>query len=151
MTEEDNGIEQSIAKAPRSIWVIGIAALLWNLLGVMAFVAHISVGEEALSQLPEAERALYEATPLWANIAYAVAVFGGVLGSIALLMRRTYAVLLFAISLLAVLVQMFQAFVLADAMAVLGPASLVMPVLVIVIAAALLAYARKARETGLLR
>ena len=131
---------------PRGFWVIGGVFLLWNLMGVMAFFMQINMSEEALSALPDAERLLYESTPAWANGAFAVAVIGGALGCLGLLMRKAWAGPMFMVSLAGVLAQMFHAFFLSNALDVLGPAGLVMPTLVTAGAIFLVWYARKARE-----
>lgn len=131
---------------PRSFWVIGGAALVWNLIGVMTYVMQVTMTEEALMALPEAERAIYQNMPAWATSAQAIAVTAGVLGCILLLLRSSWAVPVFLLSLAGVLMQMYHAFVIANAFEVLGPSSAVLPALVIGIAAALIWYARVAKE-----
>jgi hypothetical protein len=56
-----------------------------------------------------------------------------------------------AISLLAIVVQDVDAFVLRDAFGIVGISSLVIPSMVFVIAIALLFYARATKESGWLR
>ncbi len=75
---------------PRWFWMVSGVGLVWNLLGVAAFLGQMTMD---LSSLPAAEWAFYESTPVWATVAFAVAVSGGVLGCGALLLRRrlTYA------------------------------------------------------------
>ncbi|MDH4013213.1 MAG: hypothetical protein OEU33_04170, partial [Chromatiales bacterium] len=51
----------------RWFWILAIAALVWNLLGVMAYVMQVSMTEEALALLPEDQRVLYETVPAWAT------------------------------------------------------------------------------------
>ena len=53
---------------PRSFWIISGVALVWNLLGVAAFVMQVTMTEDALMKLPEAERMLYENIPAWATV-----------------------------------------------------------------------------------
>ena len=78
-------------KPPVSLKVVAIVALLWNLLGCLAFFSDLRLSPDDLARLPEAQQALYAARPGWAVAATAVAVFGGVLGSIGLLLRRKWA------------------------------------------------------------
>ncbi len=52
----------------------------------------------------------YEATPGWLTVAFGVAVGAGVLGSIGLLLRQRWAVPCFAVSLVALLVQIGGAY-----------------------------------------
>ena len=140
--------DQPISKPTRWFWILGIAALIWNLFGVMAYIMQVTLSDEALAQLPADQRMLYETIPAWATAAFATAVFAGVLGCIALLLRKTWATPLFVLSLIGVLVQMFHAFFLTDSMAVNGPGSAAMPLLVIIIAAGLVWYSRLATARG---
>ena len=136
---------QNLATAPRSFWIISGLFLVWNLMGVMAFGMQVTMSDEALAALPEAQRDLYLSTPAWANAAFAVAVCGGTLGCILLLIRKAWAVPVFILSLLGILVQMFHAFALSPALEVLGAGGLVMPVLVTAGAIFLIWYARTTR------
>jgi uncharacterized protein with PQ loop repeat len=140
--------DQPISKPTRWFWILGIAALIWNLFGVMAYIMQVTLSDEALAQLPADQRMLYETIPAWATAAFATAVFAGVLGCIALLLRKTWATPLFVLSLVGVLVQMFHAFFLTDSMAVNGPGSAAMPLLVIIIATGLVWYSRLATARG---
>ena len=100
--------------------VVAVLALLWNLLGCLAFFSDLRLSPEDLAKLPEAQQALYAARAGWAVAATAIAVFGGVLGSIGLLVRKKWAFPVFALSLLGILIQDFGLFVLADGMEVAG-------------------------------
>jgi uncharacterized membrane protein len=140
--------ENSLAKAPRWFVVVAIVALVWNLLGVAAYIMQVSMSTESLAALPEAERALYESMPAWATAAFALAVNGGALGCLLLALKKSLALPVLVISLAAVLVQMFHAFVISNSFEVLGPTGLVMPVLVLVIAVYLVHLARSAKANG---
>ncbi len=137
---------QHLATVPRSFWILSGLFLVWNLMGVMAFLMQVTMSDEALAVLPEAQRDLYLGTPAWANAAFAVAVFGGTLGCIFLLLRKSWAVPVLILSLAGVAVQMFHAFFLSPALEVLGAGGLVMPVLVTAGALFLIWYARRARS-----
>ena len=129
------------ATPPAWFWVVAVIALVWNLLGLMAFVMQVTMTPEALAELPAAEQALYEAMPLWVLIAFAVAVFGGTLGAIGLLLRKTWARLMFIISFVGLVVQASYNFLLSETFDVLGSGAMLMPILVIVIAVFLIWFA----------
>lgn len=131
-----------------NFWIIGAAALVWNLLGIVIYVGQVTMTPEALAKLTEAQQDLITSTPAWANAAWAIAVNAGAFGSLLLLLRKSWAIPMFLLSLLAVVVQDFEAFVLRDAYGVLGINSLVIPSMVFVIAIALYVYARHARNRG---
>jgi hypothetical protein len=138
-------------KAPKWFTVVAILALVWNLLGVLAYIMQVSMTPEMVAQIPPEQRALYEATPAWATGAFAVAVFAGALGSLLLVMKRGLATAFLVLSLLAVLVQNVWGILLSDNLAVLGAASLVMPIVVIVIAVSLVFLSRSAKAKGWLK
>lgn len=140
--------DQANSKPTRWFWIIGVAALIWNLLGVMAYILQVTMTDEALAQLPDDQRMLYESVPAWAIAAFATAVFAGAFGCLALLLRRTWAIPLFALSLVGVLLQMFHAFFLSEAAQDYGASDVMMPVLVILIAVWLLWYSRAVNARG---
>ncbi len=136
------------AHAPRWFYAVSALALLWNLMGVGAYIAQVTMSPETLAALPAAERALYETTPAWAVGAFAVAVFGGALGSLLLLLKRRLARPVLIASLAGIAVQMVHSFLIARTMAVYGSGSAVMPVMVLVIGVALVFFAAHAARRG---
>ena len=133
------------SKAPKWFMIVAGILLVWNLLGVMAYVMQVMMSPETLAALPEEQRQLYENTPVWATAAFAVAVNFGALGCALLLLRRNLAGLFLQLSLAGVLVQMFHSFFMSKSFEVFGPGGLVMPVMVIAIAIYLVALAAKAK------
>jgi len=134
--------------APKWFTIFAILALLWNLLGVMAFYMQVNMTSEALSALSEAEQALYTNYPQWALLAFAVAVFGGVLGSLLLVLKKSLAGPVLLLSLVGVLIQMGHSIFIAKAYAVQGTGVLVMAVALVVIAVYLVMLAGKAKKSG---
>lgn len=140
--------EESSGKLPTSFYIISGAALVWNLLGVMAYVMQVTMTQEALNALPEAERMLLENAPVWATSAFAIAVNGGALGCLLLLLRQTWAFPVLVASLAGVVVQMYHSFFIANSIEVYGPGSMIMPAMIIVISVFLVWYAKGAKEKG---
>ncbi len=122
--------------------------LLWNGVGAMAYVADATIAADALNALPEAERALRASSPAWATAAFAVAVFGGVVGCLLLLVRSRWTPPVLVVSLLGVAVQMTHAFLIANSFEVYGPDGLVMPALVLTFSLILVWFAQHARTRG---
>lgn len=135
---------------PKSFWIVAAVALVWNLMGVAAYIMQVTMSDEAMAALPEAQQLLHASTPAWATAAYALAVHGGALASLMLLLRRAWAIPLFALSLASLLVQMGHAVFLSDAIAVLGPGALAMPIVVTAAGVFLFLYARSAKARGYL-
>ncbi len=119
-------------------WVIAVVALLWNLMGCAAFLTEIFAQEAMMESMTQEQKDWARAIPRWIYFVYALAVTTGVAGSIGLFMRKTWSIPVFAFCVVAVIVQMVYTILIAGGFQVMGPSGLVMPVLVIVLASALL-------------
>lgn len=144
-------MEANVQQPGKSFWVIGAAALAWNLVGVVVYLGQVTMSPETLEALPPEQQSLYRDIPAWATGANGLAVTAGTLGSVLLLLRSGWSVPMFLLSLAGVLVQMYHAFVIADLMAVMGPTSAILPGLIIAIGVGLIWYARFAKESGWFR
>jgi len=89
-----------------SFWAIGAVALIWNVMGVINF--FVQMNPDALAAYRESERAIVEGRPTWATGSFAIAVFGGAIGSLLLLLRRSAAYYFFMASLLGVIATMIH-------------------------------------------
>ncbi|WP_286232850.1 hypothetical protein [Thalassotalea sediminis] len=138
-------------KVPKWFYIVGIIALIWNMLGLMAFVGHIMMTPEMIAKLPEAEQALYQNNQPWATIAFATAVITGTLGCILILLKKALAKSLFILSFVAVIVQNFHAFYIIDSLAVYGSTSVIMPSLVAIVGLLLIWLSTKATRRGWLK
>ncbi len=85
-----------------SFWVVCVFALIWNAMGSINFVMQMN--PEMLANYPEAAKSLVAGRPEWATAAFALAVFGGLVGDLLLILRRAAAWYWFIASLLGVLV-----------------------------------------------
>jgi len=130
---------------PKWYWGVSTTGLLWNLLGVAAFVVQLTMD---LSTLPDAQREFYESVPGWATAAFAVAVFGGVLGCVALLLRKSWASIMLAVCVIGIIVQAGHSIILGNGIEVFGPQGLAMPLITLGIAIALVLFARFAGRKG---
>jgi len=128
--------------------LIASVALLWNLLGVSAYVMQVTMSDAALQALPEAERLLHESTPAWATDAFATAVNAGALGCVLLLFGTTWAFPVLIISLIGVLIQMTHSIFFSNSFEVFGPGGAVMPVMVLLVSIYLVWYSNRARREG---
>ena len=89
-----------------SFWIIGAVALIWNVMGVINF--FMQMNPDVLAAYRESERAIVEGRPVWATGGFAIAVFGGALGGLLLLLRKSAAFYVFIASLLGVIVTMIH-------------------------------------------
>jgi len=135
-------------KPTTTFWIFGGAALVWNLIGLVAYISSVTISPEALAKMTAEAQAFYSGTPKWATAAFALAANAGVLGSLFLLLRKSWAVPLFVLSLVAVIVQNVDAFVLRNAYGLSGINGVVLPALVFIVAVLLLIYSRNVKERG---
>ena len=139
-------------KPNRTYWIITTLGLLWNLMGVFAFLGQTFVSGDALSELPPEQVALIESTPQWLTGIFAIATLTGLLGSVFLLLRKSLAVSLFLISLVGVLIQMGYSFFATNALEVYGPVQgLIMPLIVIFIAFYLYFFSKRCSKQRILK
>jgi len=132
-----------------AFWLIGGAALIWNLFGFIVYYMQVTATPEQLAAQYSPEQIEFMlSTPTWATSAFAIAVNAGVLGSLFLLLRKAWAIPMFALSLVAVLVQNINSFVLNDVIGMFGITPAIIQATILVIGVALLVYSRatKARR-----
>ena len=143
---------ETIIRSPgRMFTAVAIVAIVWNLIGVFLFIMQVTLSPAAIASMPPAQQLVYLAIPAWTNVAFGVAVLSGLIASVALLLKKRWAVPVFALSLLAVLVQAAGNYLATPMWRVTGPAGLVMPLLVAGIALYLWRYAANAARHGCLR
>jgi hypothetical protein len=141
--------EQLNARQTTLFWFVGGAALIWNLFGMMIYVSQVSATPDQLAEAYSPEQVEFMlSTPKWATAAFALAVTTGVLGCILLLLRKSWALPVFIVSLAAVFVQNVNSFVLNDAAALFGLVPVYIQSTIIIIGAALIWYARYAKSHG---
>lgn len=133
---------------PTGLKVFAWLMVLWNGIGVAAFFSQIMMTPEMIAQLPEAQQAVYRDIPVWSYAAYALAVFGGLLGSILLALAKKLAFPVLVISFAGVVVQQYYNFVVIDAISIMGWGIVVMPVIVTAISILLVLISRRGAKSG---
>lgn len=133
------------------IWLIGGVALLWNAVGAMDYVMTQTRNVAYMDAFTPEQLAFFYGFPSWVIASWAIGVWGGVLGSLLLLLRRRAAVWAFFASLVGMVITAFQNYMLSNGMEVMGDAfSLAFTGAIFLIALALLLYARAMHKRGLL-
>ncbi|MBC7000018.1 hypothetical protein [Cytophaga sp. FL35] len=143
-------MDNAVKRPSTVFWVIAVLAVLWNLVGVLSYLADAFMSLDDLAQLPEDQQKLYAVRPAWVTGAFAIAVWAGLLGSIALLFRKKWAKTLYIISFLGVIVQNVYQFFLSNTFEVFGKSAMVFPVIIIIISILLVLYSKKLHEKGIL-
>lgn len=138
--------------APKHLWIVGVIALLWNGIGAFDYLMTETRNEAYMSRYTPEQLAYFYGFPAWAVGTWAIAVWGAVLGSVLLLLRKRLAVPVFAVSLAAMVVTTVYNYGLSDGWRIAGGAGpLVFSVLIFAVAVALLLYARAMARRAVLR
>lgn len=139
----------SSTKPNTLFWIVSVIALIWNVMGVMAYLGQVYMDETTLQNMPVEDQAYYANVPAWVTAAFAIAVFSGALGSIALILRKKVANPIFVISLLAVLAQSAYTFFIQKEIDLAGT-RMIWPILVITISFFLVYFSRDGVNKGIL-
>ncbi|QIF81500.1 hypothetical protein [Brevundimonas sp. 'scallop'] len=142
-------------KTPRHLWLVGVLSLLWNGFGAFDFIQTTTRGEAYMraAGFDDAMVAYYEAMPGWMYLPWTLGVWGAVIGSVLLLLRRRWAVPAFGLSLLGALISLIYG-KLIDPPPPAPPelaAMSWMPIVILLIAVLLFGYAFNMRKRGVLR
>lgn len=141
-------VQKPALKAPWHLYLIGSAAVLWNLLGVFDFLATFTGFAPYMERMPEAAQAYWESAPLWTFGLWGVAVFSSLIGAMLLLRRQAVAVRVLAMAATATIFSMAASYSRpapdADLNRVVG-------VCVIVVALLVMNYAFHQAKRGVLR
>lgn len=91
--------DDTVAGIHWSFWLIAVVGLIFNLVGCLNFLSQMNA--ENVASMPDAYRAIVESRPAWGTGAFAIAVFGGALGCLLLLFKKSVAVYVFIVALVA--------------------------------------------------
>lgn len=138
----------ALNRPPTWFWVVAVIALLWNLMGVSAYLFEAFTSIEQLEQMTQERRALFEGRPAWVTAAYAIAVFAGAIGSIALLIRKKWAKPLLVVSLIAAIVQFIYNSFMTNTIEVMGTQAIIFPILILGFGLYLIFFAKKSITKG---
>lgn len=138
------------AKAPWHLWVVGGLGLIWNLFGGFIYYTTQTMSAETLQSFDEATRVYMESIPAWFHGAWAIAVWGAVLGCVLLLLRKKLAVPVFLISFLAQLVCVAYAVAAGGYSLPDGTTTMISSAVISLIQIGLIYYSRKMAGAGVL-
>jgi hypothetical protein len=129
------------ARAPGWVRIVAALGLVWNLFGAYQYLMTVGV-------VAGADAAAVAAMPAWVTGAFAVAVFGGALGCVGLVMLKGWSKLLLLVSLLGVLAMDVWMFVLSGLGGTMPPAEMGVTAAVVIIAVLLVWLSYSADRKG---
>jgi hypothetical protein len=134
------------------LWIVGAAATLWNAFGCFDYLMTQTRNAQYLAHFTDPQRTYFESFPIWMEAVWAFGVWGGMAGSVLLLLRSRYAVAAFAVSLAGLAISTVYQYVLASPPPGMDSGGMVaMNVAIWVVAIGLLVYAMRMRKRGVLR
>lgn len=142
-------VSNSQANTPWHLWAIGILSLCWNAIGAYDYVMSVSLNAEYL-KTPEMA-ALIKSFPLWATSAWALGVWGSVLGSLLLLIRSRWAATVFLVSIAGALVTFVYDYTLHLPAGADTTMNKVIPLVILILIVAQWYYAKRMTDAGVLR
>ena len=137
-------------KTPKLFWIIAILSLLWNLVGAFDYTMTQTRNQAYLDNFSQEQLDYYLGFPTWVIFFWALAIWSSVAGSILLLLRKAWAVPVFLVSLVSMVINAIYNYGLSDGMAVAGTGGFIFTLVIFVIALGLWLYARAMRKRGIL-
>lgn len=104
--------EKVVVDVHWSFWVIGAVGLIFNLMGCLNYISQMNA--ENVASMPDIYRMMVESRPAWGTGAFAFAVFGGSIGCLLLLLRKSVSVYVFVLALAAAVVAQIPFLGMAD-------------------------------------
>ncbi len=141
-------------KTPWHIWVVGGLSVLWNAVGALDFTMTETRNEAYLKQFTPEQLAYFQGFPLWVVLAWALATWGGVLGSVLLLLRRRLAVQVNLAVLVGMALTFVHNYVLTDGLKIMGgdgKGPVVFTGVIVLVGVLLFVYARAMSRRCVLR
>ncbi len=135
---------------PIHLWIIGIIALLWNLMGPYDYLMTQTKNASYMAKFDQAQLDYYYGFPVWVEFFWAVAVWGGLLGAILLLMRKRLAVPVFLVSFVSMVITAIYNYGLSEGMEIDGTGGFIFTLVIFFVALGLWLYAKAMRARGVL-
>lgn len=135
-------------KPPVWFWIVAVVALLWNALGIMAYLMRAYLTDDAIAALPEEQQVYLQNQPAWYMGVFALAVFGGTLGSLLLLLRKALAYWVFVVSLVCVVAQWSYDMFMVENSPAFESSGMVMAIMIPVFSVALVFISRTGKAKG---
>ena len=144
-----NKIPNARAVTPWHLWLVGIAALLFNAMGIMSYMIA-KLGMMADAGMTPDQIAFMESYPAWATAVWALGVWGAFAGSVLVLLRSKWAVMAMVIALCGLI-----GVTVAESVIIGVPADMATPLALKAaiwgVTLFLLLYARQMAKAGVLR
>lgn len=140
----------TVRPRPWHLWMVGILGVLWGSVGAFDYLMTQTRNESYMSQFTPEQLDFFYGFPTWVVAFWALAVWGGLLGTVLLLLRKRFAAPVLLGSLLAMAVTSIHNYVFSNGLEVSGGAGLAFSGLIFLVAVGLWVYARAMTRKGVL-
>ena len=140
-------MDEQSAPQPVAGWFkfAALASIAFMALGCVSYLMQVTADR---GTLPIDQRAMLDAAPTWMWAAFAIAVWIGLAGAIALYLRKRLAVKLLAVSLIAVLVQFSSYLIVEQLRDLMALDGFVIPVVIVVLTWTVFWFAWHSQKKG---
>lgn len=135
---------------PWHLWVVGILALLWNGFSAFDYLMTQTENEGYMGNFTAEQVEYSTSVPAWFVAFWALAVWGGVVAAILLLLRKRQAAVVFLVSLVSMVITAIYQFLFTDVLEIAGTLGVVHTLVLFVVALLLWRYARAMAARGVL-
>jgi len=138
-------------KAPWHLWVVGVVSVLWNAMGAFDYTMTQTHNESYMANFTAEQLEYFYGFPVWVVFFWALAVWGSIVGSVLLLLRKRWAVEAFLVSMVSMFITFIYNYLLSDGMEVMGGAgALIFTLAIVAVAVFLYLYSKKMRAKGVI-
>lgn len=137
-------------RAPWHLWLVGIVGLLFNSVGALDYFMTQTRNASYMGRFSAEQLEILYGFPAWLVSFWALAVWGGAIGALLLMLRRRVAVPVLLVSLLAMIVTAVHNFSSARGLYDTGGTAPGFVLLIFALALGLWLYARAMRGRGVL-
>jgi hypothetical protein len=144
--------DTSQRKTPRHLWAVAVLAVLWNAAGAFDYFMTETRNTNYMSSFSPEQLTYFYGLPKWVIATWAVGVWGGILGSLLLLLRSRHTVVVLGASLGGAAITILHNYGLSDGFKIMGGlVGLAFSAVILLIAVALFMYSRRLAARGVLR
>ena len=141
-------------KASWHLWLVGAVAILFNGMGAFDYVMTQTQNEEYLKStagFTQEQIDFFATLPAWSDAMWAIGVWGGILGGILLLLRKSLSVLVLLCSFIGATISLSYFYIFSNGEDVVGdPGNVAFALFIVILAYGFLHYARSMKQKGVL-
>jgi len=138
------------ARTPVHFWIVAGLALLWNMMGAFDYLATQLKLDFYMSSFSEEQLSYFYGFPAWAISGWAIAVWSALAGSVALLLRKKWALYAFVISLAGMIVSSIYTIAMTNGYEIMGQGAVYMSLVIWIISIFLVVYSWMQLKNGVL-